>query len=120
VLTRKYKGDTVQVKIRASGFEYAGAVYGSLSAVASCFRPGSPAPFTTLCPRVVALGCHLAAPTPCGPSVTAVSIPALNPPRSQVAARARCLRGDAVFNAAPFLDRSISSLRIQTFADWNW
>jgi hypothetical protein len=34
VLTRKYKGDTVQVKILASDFEYAGAVYGSLSAVA--------------------------------------------------------------------------------------
>jgi hypothetical protein len=34
VLTRKYKGDTVQVKVLAQGFEYAGAVYGSLSAVA--------------------------------------------------------------------------------------
>jgi hypothetical protein len=34
VLTRKYKGDMVQVKVLASGFEYAGAVYGSLSAVA--------------------------------------------------------------------------------------
>ena len=34
VLTRKYKGGTVQVKVLARGFEYAGAVYGSLSAVA--------------------------------------------------------------------------------------
>ena len=34
VLTRKYKGGTVQVKVLAQGFEYAGAVYGSLSAVA--------------------------------------------------------------------------------------
>jgi hypothetical protein len=34
VLTRKYKGDTVHVKVLAGGFEYAGAVYGSLSAVA--------------------------------------------------------------------------------------
>lgn len=34
VLTRKYKGGTVQVKVLANGFEYAGAVYGSLSAVA--------------------------------------------------------------------------------------
>ncbi|VTU02513.1 Putative bacteriophage related protein OS=Isosphaera pallida (strain ATCC 43644 / DSM 9630 / IS1B) GN=Isop_2454 PE=4 SV=1: DUF2924 [Gemmataceae bacterium] len=34
VLTRKYKGATVQVKVVARGFEYAGEVYGSLSAVA--------------------------------------------------------------------------------------
>jgi hypothetical protein len=34
VLTRKYKGGTVQVKVLAQGFENAGAVYGSLSAVA--------------------------------------------------------------------------------------
>jgi hypothetical protein len=34
VLTRKYKGGTVQVKVLAQGFEYAGALYGSLSAVA--------------------------------------------------------------------------------------
>jgi hypothetical protein len=34
VLTRKYKGGSVQVKVLAQGFEYAGAVYGSLSAVA--------------------------------------------------------------------------------------
>jgi hypothetical protein len=34
VLTRKYKGGTVQVKILAQGFEYDGEVYGSLSAVA--------------------------------------------------------------------------------------
>jgi hypothetical protein len=34
VLTRKYKGDTVQVKVLTEGFEYAGEVYGSLSAVA--------------------------------------------------------------------------------------
>jgi hypothetical protein len=34
VLTRKYKGDTVQVKVLAQGFEYDGEVYGSLSAVA--------------------------------------------------------------------------------------
>ena len=34
VLTRAYKGATVQVKVLARGFEYAGAVYGSLSAVA--------------------------------------------------------------------------------------
>jgi hypothetical protein len=34
VLTRKYKGGTVQVKVLASGFEYDGEVYGSLSAVA--------------------------------------------------------------------------------------
>ena len=34
VLTRKYKGGTVQVKVLPRGFEYAGAVYGSLSAVA--------------------------------------------------------------------------------------
>ena len=34
VLTRKYKGGSVQVKVLAQGFEYAGALYGSLSAVA--------------------------------------------------------------------------------------
>ncbi|VTU02474.1 Putative bacteriophage related protein OS=Isosphaera pallida (strain ATCC 43644 / DSM 9630 / IS1B) GN=Isop_2454 PE=4 SV=1: DUF2924 [Gemmataceae bacterium] len=34
VLTRAYKGTTVQVKVLARGFEYAGTVYGSLSAVA--------------------------------------------------------------------------------------
>lgn len=34
LLTRKYKGGTVQVKVLPAGFEYAGAVYGSLSAVA--------------------------------------------------------------------------------------
>ncbi|HEV3436989.1 MAG TPA: DUF2924 domain-containing protein [Gemmata sp.] len=34
ILTRKYKGDTVQVKVLTEGFEYAGEVYGSLSAVA--------------------------------------------------------------------------------------
>ncbi len=34
VLTRKYKGTEVQVKVLAGGFEYAGEVYGSLSAVA--------------------------------------------------------------------------------------
>jgi hypothetical protein len=30
VLTRKYKGTHIQVKVLASGFEYAGAVYGIL------------------------------------------------------------------------------------------
>jgi hypothetical protein len=34
VLTRKYKGGTVQVKVLADGFEYAGEVYTSLSSVA--------------------------------------------------------------------------------------
>ena len=34
VLTRKYKGGVVQVKVLADGFEYQGAVYSSLSAVA--------------------------------------------------------------------------------------
>lgn len=34
VLTRKYKGDDIQVKVLPAGFEYAGEVYGSLSAVA--------------------------------------------------------------------------------------
>jgi hypothetical protein len=34
VLTRLYKGDTVQVRILPDGFEYQGHVYGSLSAVA--------------------------------------------------------------------------------------
>src|SRR5262245_6217857 len=34
VLTRKYKGTVVQVKVLADGFEYEGAVYRSLSAVA--------------------------------------------------------------------------------------
>ena len=34
VLTRKYKGDVVQVKVLPGGFEYAGEVFGSLSAVA--------------------------------------------------------------------------------------
>lgn len=34
IITRKYKGAVVQVKVLAEGFEYAGAVYGSLSAVA--------------------------------------------------------------------------------------
>lgn len=33
VLTRKYKGGTVQFKVRPHGFEYAGAAYRSLSAV---------------------------------------------------------------------------------------
>ena len=34
ILTRKYKGGVVQVKVLAEGFEYDGQVYGSLSAVA--------------------------------------------------------------------------------------
>ena len=34
VLTRIYKGATVQVRVRADGFEYDGTVYRSLSAVA--------------------------------------------------------------------------------------
>ena len=34
VLTRKYKGGVIQVKVLAEGFEYDGQVYGSLSAVA--------------------------------------------------------------------------------------
>jgi hypothetical protein len=34
VLTRKYKGDVLQVKVLPHGFEYEGEVYGSLSAVA--------------------------------------------------------------------------------------
>jgi len=34
VLTRKYKGETLQVLVLADGFEYAGEVYASLSAVA--------------------------------------------------------------------------------------
>ncbi len=34
VLTRKYKGEMLQVKVLAHGFEYAGLVYSSLSAVA--------------------------------------------------------------------------------------
>src|SRR3954469_10272875 len=34
ILTRKYKGQNLQVKVRADGFEYQGQVYTSLSAVA--------------------------------------------------------------------------------------
>jgi hypothetical protein len=34
VITRTYKGQTLQVKVLANGFEYAGEVYKSLSAVA--------------------------------------------------------------------------------------
>jgi hypothetical protein len=34
ILTREYKGGTVQVKVTATGFEYEGMAYGSLSAVA--------------------------------------------------------------------------------------
>ena len=34
ILTRKYKGQTLQVKVLAEGFEFEGQVYGSLSAVA--------------------------------------------------------------------------------------
>jgi hypothetical protein len=34
VLTRKYKGEVLQVKVLPHGFEYEGEVYGSLSAVA--------------------------------------------------------------------------------------
>ena len=34
ILTRPYKGDVVQVRVLAQGFEYHGAVYPSLSAVA--------------------------------------------------------------------------------------
>lgn len=34
VLTRPYKGGAVQVRVRAVGFEYAGAMYGSPSAAA--------------------------------------------------------------------------------------
>jgi Protein of unknown function (DUF2924) len=34
VLTRQYKGQSIQVKVLPGGFEYAGEVYGSLSAVA--------------------------------------------------------------------------------------
>ncbi len=34
VITRKYKGETLQVTVLTDGFEYDGEVYGSLSAVA--------------------------------------------------------------------------------------
>ncbi|MDB5308820.1 MAG: putative bacteriophage related protein [Gemmataceae bacterium] len=34
ILTRPYKGRTIQVRVLADGFEYAGEVYASLSAVA--------------------------------------------------------------------------------------
>ena len=34
VLTRTYKGEVLQVQVRADGFEYQGQVYASLSAVA--------------------------------------------------------------------------------------
>jgi hypothetical protein len=34
VLVRKYRGQTLQVRVRADGFEFEGAVYPSLSAVA--------------------------------------------------------------------------------------
>ena len=34
VITRRYKGDELQVKVLADGFEYDGQVFGSLSAVA--------------------------------------------------------------------------------------
>src|SRR5262245_40985450 len=34
IITRKYKGDVLQVKVLPSGFEYEGEVYASLSAVA--------------------------------------------------------------------------------------
>ena len=34
VLTRKYKGQVLQVQVLDQGFEYDGSVYGSLSAVA--------------------------------------------------------------------------------------
>lgn len=34
VITRKYKGEVLQVKVRPDGFEYEGGVYTSLSAVA--------------------------------------------------------------------------------------
>ena len=34
VITRKYKGAVVQVKVLSGGFEFAGEVYASLSAVA--------------------------------------------------------------------------------------
>ncbi|MCZ2343088.1 MAG: DUF2924 domain-containing protein [Bacteroidales bacterium] len=34
IILREYKGKTLQVKVRADGFEYEGKVYGSLSAVA--------------------------------------------------------------------------------------
>ena len=34
ILTRRYKGETVQVKVLPQGFEYEGEVHGSLSAVA--------------------------------------------------------------------------------------
>jgi hypothetical protein len=34
VITRKYKGEVLQVKVLPSGFEFEGEVYGSLSAVA--------------------------------------------------------------------------------------
>jgi hypothetical protein len=34
VITRRYKGEVLQVKVLPHGFEYKGEVYGSLSAVA--------------------------------------------------------------------------------------
>lgn len=37
LITRKYKGELLQVKVRSDGFEYAGEVYGSLSASARDF-----------------------------------------------------------------------------------
>jgi hypothetical protein len=42
VLTCQYKGGAVQVKVLPRGFEYAGAVYGSLSAVAKAVNSIEP------------------------------------------------------------------------------
>jgi hypothetical protein len=40
VLTRKYRGDVLQVKVLADGFEFEGVRYRSLSAVAKAVTGG--------------------------------------------------------------------------------
>jgi hypothetical protein len=42
VITRKYKGGVVQVKVLTNGFEYAGEVYASLSSVAKAVTGNQP------------------------------------------------------------------------------
>ena len=45
MLTRPYKGHNIQVTVREQGFEYDGAIYPSLSAVAKTITGSLPATF---------------------------------------------------------------------------
>ncbi len=56
VLSREYKGTTVQVTVLANGFDYEGAVYSSLSAAAKAITGSHTSGFLVF--RLDGKGCH--------------------------------------------------------------